>query len=277
MSEQEQLLTHYRLEKELAARIMSASPAQRSAVSLAAYDELFRTITWHDGNITTDEHREKVAATYAPFTRLVGRDHDVLEIGCGNGVQMQALAPVNRRCVGIDISAEVLDHQALMPENVELVVADATDLSVFAPDSFDVAFSSQLIEHLHPDDLPRHFSEVARVLRSGGRYVLETPHRLTGPHDVSYHFDEIATCFHLKEYSVGELLAMMRMSGFSSFCSPLFRHSMYERYRWLARCGEIPADWKRPFELAVKHLPLKLRRKTAAALRLNTILIDARI
>jgi SAM-dependent methyltransferase len=208
---------------------------------------------------------------------MVGQDQDVLEIGCGNGVQMRALAGVNRRCVGIDISAEVLDHQADMPGNVELMIADATNLEVFAPDSFDVAFSSQLIEHLHPDDLPRHFAEVARVLRPRGRYVLETPHRLTGPHDVSRHFDDVATCFHLKEYFFGELLAMMRAAGFDSFCSPLFRNAMYECRPRLARLGEIPADWKRPFEAVVRHLPPSVRRRVAGTLRLNTILVEARL
>jgi SAM-dependent methyltransferase len=268
-------MAHYELEKRLAARIMNARPEERSAVSLEAYDELFRTITWHEGHLATPEQQEKLKETYAPFARLVGQGHDVLEVGCGNGAQLKDLAAVNNRCVGIDISAEVLDHQAAMPENVDLLLADAIDLTALPADDFDVAFSSQLIEHLHPDDLPTHFAQVARVLRKGGRYVLETPHRLTGPHDVSRHFDDVATCFHLREYFVGELLAIMRAAGFVRFRSPLFRHAMYERRPRLARCGEIPADLKRPFEAMVQHLPPGLRRRAARVLRLDTILLEA--
>ena len=275
MATREQLEIHYRLEQELAQRIMSAPTEDRAAVTLAAYDELFETITWHDGHLKTNKRREQLAETYAPFYRVIGEDQNLLEIGCGNGMQMRVLAPANRRCVGIDISESVLDYQADLPANVELRLADACDLRDFSDDSFDVAFSSQLIEHIHPEDLPRHFAEVSRVLRPGGRYVLETPHRLTGPHDVSRHFDEVATCFHLKEYFFGELVALMRTAGFRHFRAPLFRQSMYERRAWLARLGEVPADWRRPAEAIVQHLPLGPRRRLARLLRLHTIFIVA--
>ena len=37
---------------------------------------------------------------------------------------------------------------------------------------------------------------------------------MTGPHDISRHFDDVATCFHLKEYTIGELTRLFREVGF---------------------------------------------------------------
>ena len=275
MATQDQIRTHYELEKELAARIMSAAPENRGRVSLEAYDELFRRITWHEGLLNTPELRARQRRSYDPFLRMVGEGSDILEIGCGNGNQMEALAPHNKRRVGIDISDCVLDRQSAMPENVELMIADASDLSAFADDSFDVAFSKQLIEHIHPDDVGRHLGEIVRVLRPGGRYILETPNRLTGPHDISAHFHQVAVGFHLKEYSYGELLRRMDQAGFRRYQSPLFRQAMYERRPRLASAAEIPADWKRPAEFLVGIMPYRWRRRTGRALRISSVFIEA--
>ena len=275
MPTQEQLEFHYQLEKKLAARIMDALPEQRSRVSLEAYDELFSSVPWHPGHLATEARRREVEKSYRSFLRQIGRDRDVLEIGCGNGIQLRALAPVNKRCVGVDISATVLDHNADLPSNVELLVADACDLSSLADNSFDVAFSSQLIEHIHPDDVPRHLREMARVLRPGGRYIFNTPHRFTGPHDVSKHFDEVATCFHLKEYSFGELLTLMRAAGFRRFQAPQFRYNMYQKQPLIARLGEIPADLVRPLESLIGCLPRRLRKKAARAANLTSVYVVA--
>ena len=271
----EQLEQHYRLEKQLAARIMNAPESERTQVSLEAYDELFSTITWHDGLLNTEQRRLQVQENYKPFLRMVGSGQDVLELGCGNGAQMQALGPLNKRCVGIDISETVLDHQANMPPNVELKIADATNLFLLEDNAFDVVFSTQLVEHIHPEDVQRHFDEIARVLRPGGRYICETPHPFTGPHDVSFHYDDVATCFHLKEYTFGEILTLMRHAGFARFQAPVFRQAMYERRPWLARMGEVPAQWRRISELLIQHLPSGPRRKMAHVMRLNTVFVEA--
>jgi SAM-dependent methyltransferase len=188
---------------------------------------------------------------------------------------MQALGPLNKRCVGIDISETVLDHQANMPANVELKIADATNLFLLEDNTFDVAFSTQLVEHVHPEDVQRHFDEIARVLRPGGRYICETPHPFTGPHDVSFHYDDVATCFHLKEYTFGEILTLMRHAGFTRYQAPVFRQAMYERRPWLARMGEVPAQWRRVSELLIQHLPSGPRRKMAHVMRLNTVFVEA--
>jgi hypothetical protein len=68
----EQLEQHYRLEKQLAARIMNAPESERTQVSLEAYDELFSTITWHDGLLNTEQRRLQVQENYKPFLRMVG-------------------------------------------------------------------------------------------------------------------------------------------------------------------------------------------------------------
>ncbi len=269
MDARERISAHYELEKRLAARIMNAPSDERAGVSLEAYDELFRSIPWHDGHHDGEELGAKLLEVYAPYLRQTRPDDRVLEIGCGLGTQARLFAERCRSYAGVDISEEVLTHRFDMPENVLLRVADAVNLFSFADDSFDMVMSSQLIEHLHPDDVHLHLAEVARVLAPGGRYVFETPNRVTGPHDVSRHFDDVATCFHLREYTNGEMLSMLREAGFRRFRSPFFRQAAYEKNERLASVAEFPADWKRPVERVVSMLPRGMRRRVGTALRVR--------
>jgi SAM-dependent methyltransferase len=79
----------------------------------------------------------------------------------------------------------------------------------------DVAYSNQLMEHLHPDDALEQLRNLFHVLTPGGIYICITPNALTGPHDVSRYFDQVSTGFHLKEYTIGELKALFKEAGFS--------------------------------------------------------------
>jgi hypothetical protein len=77
-----------------------------------------------------------------------------------------------------------------------------------------VAYSNQLIEHLHPEDAARQTTEVCRALKPGGVYVCVTPNQLNGPHDISRSFDTQSTGLHLKEYSIVDLKKLFIASGF---------------------------------------------------------------
>jgi SAM-dependent methyltransferase len=89
-------------------------------------------------------------------------------------------------------------------------------LDIPLPDeSIDVAFSDQVIEHLHPDDASQQVLSIHRVLKSGGLYICITPNRLYGPHDISKFFDTVATGLHLKEYTVTDLARLCRRAGFA--------------------------------------------------------------
>ncbi len=96
---------------------------------------------------------------------------------------------------------------------MKFVLSDGVSIPV-PPKTIDLAFSDQLLEHLHPDDAVEHLQNVYEALKPGGHYFCSTPNRLRGPCDVSRYFDTIATGFHLKEYTYGEVETMFRDIGF---------------------------------------------------------------
>ncbi|OOK80019.1 methyltransferase domain protein [Mycobacterium kansasii] len=85
------------------------------------------------------------------------------------------------------------------------------------PETYDIVVSDQVIEHIHPDDLDSHLRSVRTILKGGGKYIFNTPHRYTGPHDVSRVFKcGEAAGMHLKEYTCRELVDAAQRAGYRS-------------------------------------------------------------
>ena len=113
-------------------------------------------------------------------------------------------------------AADISDQRApglICPPNFHMTVFDGFHLNL-PPASVDVAFSYQFLEHLHPDDVAPHMQLVARVLKTGGMYVLDTPHSFSGPHDISRYFSNTAQGFHMHEWTYRELAELGRAHGF---------------------------------------------------------------
>jgi predicted TPR repeat methyltransferase len=109
---------------------------------------------------------------------LLGRDRRVVEIGCGIGRFVEALAPEVRRIIGLDIS-KVMIKQAKARcarfTNVALAVSSGRDLSAVPDDSVDLVLASDVFPYLiqAEDSLAeRHLSESRRVLTSRGALVI---------------------------------------------------------------------------------------------------------
>jgi len=69
----------------------------------------------------------------------------------------------------------------MFPANFTLIISDGCSIPA-QRNSVDVAYSNQLMEHLHPDDALEQVHNVLDVLKPGGVYICITPepdHRAT--------------------------------------------------------------------------------------------------
>jgi SAM-dependent methyltransferase len=122
------------------------------------------------------------------------------------------------RCVATEITHERGSKHLAESDGLRWHITDGVHLASFEPDdAYDTVISTQVIEHFHPDDLLTHFEHARRIIRPGGRYLFDTPHRSAGPHDLSrvFGFDS-AEFMHLKEYTHDELGSALTAVGFAS-------------------------------------------------------------
>jgi SAM-dependent methyltransferase len=135
-----------------------------------------------------------------------------MEIGAGDCALPRLVAPMVRKSYGLEVSEELTKR---IPATDKFQVLISHNCDVPLPDNtIDLAFSFQVIEHIHPEDVIEQLKDIYRVLKPGGRYYCITPNRLYGPSDISRDFDREATGLHLKEYSVTDLLKLFRSIGF---------------------------------------------------------------
>jgi SAM-dependent methyltransferase len=147
---------------------------------------------------------------------FLNRTQTFLEIAPGDCALALAVCQYAREVIAADISDQSAPA-ARRPDNFRLVVYDGYHLNL-PPASVDLAFSYQFLEHVHPEDVADHFQLMLRLLRPGGVYVLATPHRFSGPHDISAFFSDTPQGFHLREWTYTELRAALLENGFARVC-----------------------------------------------------------
>jgi SAM-dependent methyltransferase len=207
------IIEHYKLEKKLAQKLRSATRSERLVLYRKLYDELYSKVPTLKTNPRTvnEAYLKATIRTLRPFLQ---KDTTYLEIGAGNLATIRGISPLVKKAIAIDVSKEFATALGPIPKNCELIISDG--ISIPTPkNSVDIAYSTQLMEHLHPDDALEQLANIFTTLKKGGRYVLETPHRFNGPHDISKYFDDIATGFHLHEYTNRELRDLFRKTGFN--------------------------------------------------------------
>jgi SAM-dependent methyltransferase len=249
---------HYEVEKELAERLRAFSREDRALMYGTLYDELFSRVPDHprlkrrDGDEESERSVRNQLSLLQPH--LTG-DVAFLEIAPGDcRLAFEVCGRVSRVVVA-DISDQRAGHD-VPPENFELILYDGYNLEI-EPGSIDLAYSYQFLEHLHPDDTGEHLDLIFRLLRPGGKYLFDTPHRLSGPHDVSRHFSDNPEGFHLREWSYREIGELLDRHGFSGWYPIRSRRVVANRFlRWAHSTVEtaidlLPRAWER---LASKRL-----------------------
>ena len=118
---------------------------------------------------------EEVVAWLA-LQGVLGPGRRVLEIGCGAGRFVEALAPHVGFVAGLDVSplmAAEARRQARARANAAVVRTAGRDLSAFAGDSLDLVLAVDSFPYLVKAGVAEaHLDDAARVLRPGGELVI---------------------------------------------------------------------------------------------------------
>lgn len=136
----------------------------------------------------------------------------MLDLGVGGGRTTPFLVELASDYVGADYSGEMIARCRQRFPDVRFELADARNLSSFAPSSFDfLFFSSNGIDAVAHSDRLQILSEVRRVLAPGGLFVFSTHNRnfptpkpwALGHFDVNPLRDPVTFAKRLVSYPVG--------------------------------------------------------------------------
>ncbi|WP_317105212.1 class I SAM-dependent methyltransferase [Chroococcidiopsis sp. SAG 2025] len=258
----EQVKEAYEIEKQLARILRNSTRQERQRLQLytSLYDEFFQKVPSHTQlkqKLGAETWAEVVAQTMQFLKRFLKHNSTFLEIGAGDCSVSLEVAKYVEKAYAVDVSNEVTKGLKI-PPNCEVVVSDGVSIPV-PVNSVDIVYSNQLMEHLHPDDAFDQLKNIYKALKPGGLYICSTPNRLSGPHDVSQCFDEIATGFHLREYLISELYKLFCEVGFSRviFCKS------QKRIHLELPLNPIVVSLIQVSEKVIGSFPYAVRRKVA--------------
>ncbi len=154
--------------------------ARRSPSTTETWDAFFSD--FYLRAYADDERQSEAEAQALAAVALAGcpEGGDVLDVPCGFGRHAAPLARAGHRVVGVDRSQSLLDEAARRAggePRLTFTRSDYRDLP-FADERFDVAvnlFTS--LGYLGDEEDTRVLAEIRRVLRPGGRLVIEILHR----------------------------------------------------------------------------------------------------
>lgn len=249
----DQITQQYEIERQLADRLRHSTREERRYLYRAVYDELFRRVPDHSQ--LRKKANSDVWSLYGRVLRLlrrhVGPHTTFLEIGAGDCQLALEIARKARHVYAVEVSAEIV-HGLAAPANFQLILSDGCNIPV-PPGSVDLILSNQLIEHIHPDDVAFSLEQAYSALRPGGKFICLTPHRFSGPHDVSMYFSEVASGFHLHEYTSRELARALKGVGFRRVAQVAGAMGYYVTVPLPpvilleALVGRLPHRWRRRF------------------------------
>lgn len=133
-----------------------------------------------------------------------------LDAGTGTGLYSFAIERSGHRGVGIDISKEMLRVQQRGGHQAALVQGSLTALP-FSNSSFDYALSTRVLTHIPA--LLSAFTEIARVLRPGGKLFLADIHPEHPYSKMSIKADRQKVSIRIHKYSIEQLRNSIAAAG----------------------------------------------------------------
>ena len=108
------------------------------------------------------------------------KDAKILEVGCGSGLNLKALAQEDK--IGLDISAPAV--KKAKSYGINAVVGDLNKKLAFKAESFDVILALDVIEHLESDI--DSINRLVTLLKPNGTFIMNVPANMSlwSEHDI---------------------------------------------------------------------------------------------
>lgn len=176
------------------------------------------------------------------------RPQNVIDLGAGNGALCRLMADAGYAVAGIEPDAagvEIARRQCPEAKIYQLGVDDAPDAVLRDhPDGFDIAVSTEVLEHLYE---PRRLPAFAHtVLRRGGHLLMTTPYHgylknlaISVISGWDRHADPLWDGGHIKFFSRRTITRLLNEAGF--------------RVVSFNGVGRLPYLWKSMVVLAIKE------------------------
>lgn len=211
-----------------------------------------------------DRYTDFVAKRLASLNRK-GISGGLFEVGFGSGLLLKSIADQGFEVGGLEVAPQLLaDAKSRLPEQYHknlclgnFVQNDKVDA---CENRFSLVYWNDVFEHIPVDEIEDYLQKIYSILTPGGQLVTVTPNWHMRPMDVTAdHLQPRSTAigFHLKEYKLGEVCALLKNAGFKTVETPVFvgRRKIYSS-RWfslttLKRLVEPALEWI-PYSFAVQ-------------------------
>ena len=142
----------------------------------------------------------------------------IVDFGCGNGQIIQEIKKINLKTeyIVLDVSEIALKSaKTILPDCKFYKIEDGGKLPL-KNNSVDFIFSSEVIEHIY--DTENAFSEISRILKSGGKLLLTVPYHglIKNILIMFFAFDKHfnPTGPHIRFFSKRTLFSLLKKNGF---------------------------------------------------------------
>jgi ubiquinone/menaquinone biosynthesis C-methylase UbiE len=205
------------------------TPALRFDWLTPLYDPIVRYTT-----------REQLFKSMLVDAAAIKRGDSVLDVGCGTGTLLQAIADKESavQLTGLDADADILAiaNRKLAAAGTagKLVLGRSTNMS-FDDATFDRIVSSLFFHHLVTADKKATIAEIARVLKPEGAVVVADWGRPTGPvQRLAFYQIQLLDGFaSTRGHVAGELTSLFREAGFQAVQETGYLRTMFGTLRFL--------------------------------------------